>query len=121
MFKMRMLSGQYIQSDNNNSGLLLYIWQSSSRIIRSLGIEALSHPPYIPDLDIYDFWLFPVMKDMLCDKKHGPKEERAVAITKSLREISRDGLEHVFRTWTDRWQNCICCKGRYLIGSSNLL
>ena len=74
--------------------------------ILSLGIETLPHPPYSPDLAICDFWLFPVMKDMLRGKKHQSREELGVSITKVLRGMSRDGLEHVFRTWTDRWQKC---------------
>ena len=81
--------------------------------ILSLGIETPPHPPYSPGLAICDFWLFPVMKDMLREQKHESREEFGVSITKVLRGMSRDGLEHVFCTWTDRWQKCIRSRGRY--------
>ena len=80
---------------------------------RALGIELLPHPPYSPGLAICDFWLFPNMKDVLRGKKYESREELEVAITTTLRGMSRDGLEHVFRSWTERWQKCISSRGKY--------
>ena len=81
---------------------------------RALGIELLPHPPYSPDLAICDFWLFPNMKDVLRGKKYESREELEVAITTTLRGMSRDGLEHVFHSWTERWQKCISSRGKYI-------
>ena len=80
---------------------------------RALGIELLPHPPYIPDSAICDFWLFPNMKDVLRGKKYESREELEVPITTTLRGMSRDGLEHVFCSWTERWQKCISSRGKY--------
>lgn len=82
-------------------------------VIQTLGCENLPHPPYSPDLAICDFWLFPTLKDMLRGKRHESREELGVAVTKALRVMSRDGLQHVFRTWTERWNKCVASGGSY--------
>lgn len=81
--------------------------------IEKLGIELLPHPPYSPDLAICDFWLFPVLKDHLRGQKYESREELGVAVNKVLREMSRDGLHHVFQAWVERWHKCKVAKGRY--------
>lgn len=81
--------------------------------MQRLNIESLPHPPYSPDLAICDFWLFPAMKDMLRGKKHESREELGASITMALRVLSRDGLAHVFQTWTERWKKCIRSGGHY--------
>ena len=35
------------------------------------------------------------------------------AVNKHLREMSRDGLQHVFRSGVERWNKCKLCEGRY--------
>lgn len=78
-----------------------------------LGIELLPHAPYSPDLAICDFWLFPNLKNNLRGQRFESREELWVAMNKTLREMSRDGLQHVFRAWMDRWEKCKRSKGRY--------
>ena len=66
--------------------------------ISDLNIEPLQHPQYIPALVICDFFLFPTVKDHLRGKKFESREELGTAITEALRTVTRDGLQHVFRT-----------------------
>ena len=34
-------------------------------------------------------------------------------MTEALRTVTRDGLKHVFRTWSERWDKCNKAKGSY--------
>ena len=78
-----------------------------------LNIEPLQHPPYSPDLAICDLCPFPTVKDHLLGRKFQSREELGTAITEALRTVTRDGLQHVFRTWVERWGKCIKAKGSY--------
>ena len=73
----------------------------------------LPHPPYSPDLAICDFWLFPNLKNNLRGVKFESREELRYAVDRQLREMSRDGLQHVYAAWIERWSKCIACTGRY--------
>ena len=85
-----------------------------SRVVKQtmsdLNIEPLQHPPYSPDLAICDFFLFPTVKDHLCGRKFESKEEPGTTITEALLAVTRDGLQHVFRMWVERWDKCIKAK-----------
>ena len=89
----------------------------SSRVvldtIKELDIEILPHPPYSPDLAICDFWLFPNLKNKLRGESYESREELRRAIDRYLRDMSSDGLHHVFWAWVERWDKCKLCKGRY--------
>ena len=78
-----------------------------------LYIETLQHPPYSPDLAICDFFLFPTVKDHIHGRKFESREELGTAKTEALRTVTRDGLQHVFCTWVERWDKCIKAKGSY--------
>ena len=77
-----------------------------SRVVKQtmsdLNIEPLQHPPYRPDLAICDFFLFPTVKDHFRGRKFESSEELGTEITEALRTMTRDGLQHVFRTWVER-------------------
>ena len=91
------------------SGILLHHDNApshSSRIVMDTvnKLELLPHPPYSPDLAICDFWLFPNLKNRLRGNKYESRE---------VREMSRDGLQHVCLSWVERWNKCKLCEGRY--------
>ena len=81
--------------------------------IKELDIEILPHPAYSPDLAICDFWLFPNLKNKLRGEKYESGEELRRAVDIYLRDMSPDGLHHVFWAWVERWDKCKLCKGRY--------
>ena len=81
--------------------------------VEKLNVALLPHPPYSPDLAICDFWLFPNLKNNLRGAKFESREELRYAVDRQLREMSRDGLQHVYAAWIERWSKCIACTGRY--------
>ena len=86
------------------SGFILYQDNAPvhvSRVVKltmsDLNIEPLQHPPYSPNLAIYDCFLFPTVKDHLRGRKFESRKELGTAITEALRTVTRDGLQHVFQ------------------------
>jgi [histone H3]-lysine36 N-dimethyltransferase SETMAR len=59
--------------------------QKDGKIVYELGYELVPHPPYSPDLDPSDFFLFADLKRMLVGKKFSTNDE----VTSKLRPISR--------------------------------
>lgn len=102
-------SGFILHQDNNP----VHTSQVVKQTMSDLNIEALQQPPDSQDLAICDFFLFPTVKDHLRGRKFESREELSAAITEALRVVSRDGLQHVFRTWVDRLDKCIQAKGSY--------
>ena len=102
-------SGFILHQDNAPVHVSRVVKQTMSE----LGIESLQHPPYSPDLAICDFFLFPTAKNYLRGKKYESREELGAAITKVLHMVSRDGLQHVFGAWVERWDKCIESRGSY--------
>ena len=102
-------SGFILHQDNAPVHVSRFVTKTMS----DLNIEPLQHPPYSPDLAICDFFLFPTVKDHLRGRKFESIEELGTAITEALRTMTRDGLQHVFRTCVERWDKCIKAKGSY--------
>ena len=86
-----------------------------SRVVKQtmsdLNIEPLQHPSYSPDLAMCDFFLFPTVNDHLRGRKFESREELGTAITESLRTVTRDGLQHVFRTWVEKMRSALKRRG----------
>ena len=102
-------SGFILHQDNAPVHASRFVKQTMS----DLKIEPLQHPPYSPDLAICDFFLFPTVKDNLRGRKLESREELGTAIMEALRTVTSDSLQHVFRTWVERWDKCIKAKGSY--------
>ena len=102
-------SGLILHQDNAP----VHVSRVAKQTMSDLNIEPLQHPPYSPDQAICDFFLFLTVKDHLRGMKFESREELGTAITDALRTVTRDGLQHVFRTWVERWDKCIKAKESY--------
>jgi hypothetical protein len=71
------------------------------------------YPPYSPDIAICDLRLFPTLKDSLNGTKFESREDLMCAVDRQLWEMSCDGLQHVFESWVERWDECKWSMGRY--------
>lgn len=56
----------------------------SDKTLPELGMRALAHPPYSPDLAPSDFYLFPVLKNFLRGKNFATEEELKSAVASFL-------------------------------------
>ena len=99
-------SGFILHQDN----VPVHVSRVVKQTMSDLNIERLPRPPYSPDLAICDFFLFPTVKDHLRGRKIESREVLGTAITEALQTVTRDGLQHVFRTWLERWDTCIKAK-----------
>ena len=75
------------------------------------GISIIKHPPYSPDLAPCDFWLFDLIKNRL--DTHTSVESQKSAITKILKNISKNEYKKTFEKWIERMQLCIDNDGSY--------
>jgi nuclear transport factor 2 (NTF2) superfamily protein len=73
--------------------------------------KRLSHPRYIPDPAITDFFLFGYIKGKLADYQWNTRDELKVAIAEILNGIRRERLRSVFVEWIKRLKWVIKNKG----------
>ncbi|GFX27042.1 histone-lysine N-methyltransferase SETMAR [Trichonephila clavipes] len=83
------------------------------RTMQQSNVEILPYPPYSPDLTPCDFWLFPQLKEPLRGKRFASNKACVKAAEAVLKKLSQNGLLHVFKKWTERWDKCITCHGSY--------
>ena len=117
---------QEISSQRPNSGtqnvLLLHDNASPhktraiTRFLEENKIQVLPHPPYSPDLAPCDFWLFPLLKDRLAEKKFHRIQDLAKAVKSVLNAIPKEDYRKAFSDWLRRLQRCIDVRGEYFEG-----
>jgi hypothetical protein len=67
----------------------------------------VSHPPYLPDISLSDFYLFGRMKSALIGYEIPDKIRLLDTVTGILSNILNDELHVVFRNWIKHIQNLI--------------
>uniref|UniRef100_H3BBU0 Mos1 transposase HTH domain-containing protein n=1 Tax=Latimeria chalumnae TaxID=7897 RepID=H3BBU0_LATCH len=82
--------------------------------IHEYGFEQLNHPPYSPDLDPSDYYLFQHLKAYLCGKRFSNDEELMEATKAWLQEQSKDFYFAGIDSLRDKWSKCIEVKGDYI-------
>ena len=91
-------AGWRLHHDNAQPDLANYIMQF---------LANLTLPPYSPNLAPCDFFLFPPVKTKL----QGIRFENSEAVLKKseaiLKDLTKNGLHHVFEEWQQRCKKCI--------------
>jgi hypothetical protein len=64
----------------------------------------LPHPPYSPDLNPCDFWLFGMLKGILKDGEFHSHDEIEEAITMAWNNLRFDEVQSVFHNWMNRFR-----------------
>ncbi|GFS55666.1 histone-lysine N-methyltransferase SETMAR [Trichonephila clavipes] len=77
-------------------------------------VEILPHPPYSPGLAPGNFCLFPQLKKPLQGKRFASNKACVKDAEAVLKQVSQNGLLHVFKKWIELWDKCITCHGSYL-------
>ncbi len=83
----------------------------TKELFKRLGIKTLPHPPFSPDLAKCDFWLFPNLENHIRGTKFDNRKELMDTVIGYCNMVSKNGLEFVFRKWTERWDKCIKMRG----------
>ena len=72
-----------------------------------MGIKAVAHPPYSPDLAPCDFWLF----HKLIGGCYEPIEEMKKAVTKVIDTLTQEDFHGAFLMLFERYNKCIAAGG----------
>ena len=74
-----------------------------------MGIKTVPQPPYIPDLALYDFCLFPKLR--VC--RYETIEEMKEAVTKVIDSLIQEELHGAFQKLLERYNKYISAGGDY--------
>ena len=81
-------------------------------------ISVVPHPPYSPDLDPADFFLFPKLKTTLKGRLFQTIEEIQENAIRELRAITESAFQEAFQDWKKCCEWCIASRGDYFEGDS---
>ena len=77
-----------------------------------IGIKNVAHPPYCPDVDPCDFWLFPTLRGC----SYETIEEMKEAITKVIDTLTQADFRGPFQELLKRYKKFIATEGHYFEG-----
>jgi hypothetical protein len=78
-------------------------------------IQAITQPPYSPDLTPWNFWLFLRLKTGLKGHCSVPVEEIQQYMTAYPKAVPED-FQWCFQKSQDHWRKCVCVEGQYFKG-----
>lgn len=81
--------------------------------LQELGLEALRHPPYSPDLAPTDYYFFQNSDNFLSGKKFNTREAVQNAFEEFIASHPADFFKKGINKLPLRWQRCIDCMGSY--------
>jgi hypothetical protein len=74
----------------------------------------LQQPPYLPDLALCDFFLFPRLKKVLKGNQFEATEGIKRNLMKTLLGILKEEFAKCFQQWQKRWAKCVAAEGSYV-------
>jgi len=77
-------------------------------------MTVIPHPPYSPDLDRCDFFLFPKLKLRMKGRRFDTIEEIREESQRVLDTVPKRDFEGCFQAWQKRWDRYIRAKGSTL-------
>jgi histone-lysine N-methyltransferase SETMAR len=85
-----------------------------SEFLEENNIAVVPHPPYSPDLAPCDFWLFPILKDLLRGTHYASRNAVGSAIFQCIQRIPQSDFVACFQQWKHRLQRCVDLGGMYV-------
>ena len=82
--------------------------------INEFRFELLSHPPYSPDLESRDFYLFQNLKRWLQEQRFSSNEEVKWETDGYFESFNKSYYKKGIEMLKDRWSKCIELKGDYV-------
>ena len=77
-----------------------------------MGIKTVPQPPYSPDLDLCDFWLFPKLRGC----RYETTEETKEAVMKAIDTLTQEDFHGAFQKMLELYNKCIAAGGDYFEG-----
>ena len=74
-------------------------------------IAVLEQPPYSPDLDPCDFFLFPKLREVIKEICFQDSKVIKTAVTRELRAIPEESFQECVKAWQRRLEKCIRTEG----------
>jgi transposase len=65
-------------------------------------IARAPHPPYSPDLNPCDFWLFGILKQKRKEQVFQSEEQILTAVSESWNELTFEDIQRIFHNWMER-------------------
>ena len=84
--------------------------------LTKMGIKAVPHHPYSPDLAPCDFWLFPKLRSCRCETIEEMKE----AVMKVIDTLTQEDFHMAFQKLLERYK-CIAAGGDYFEGDKSFI
>jgi hypothetical protein len=97
-FRRRMPPAIWVHMDNS-------MCHNGSKVVSKCDkhhIARLPHPPYSPDLNPCDFWLFGMLKGILKDREFYLHDEIEGAITTAWNDLTFNEVQSAFHNWMNR-------------------
>lgn len=66
-------------------------------------LGTLPHPPCSPDMSPRDYYLFPLVKDSLCERRLGDLQELSTVAAEGVRDINKHGLARGLVNFQSAW------------------
>jgi len=80
-------------------------------------IAVMPHPPYSPDLALWDFFLFPKMKLKLKGRRFHTIDEIQAKSQRVLDTLTEKDFQEAFQKWRRRWDRCLHAGGNCFEGN----
>ena len=80
--------------------------------LTKMGIKTVPHPPYSPDLALWDFCLSPKLRGC----RYETIEEMKDAVTKVIDTLTQQDFHRAFQKLLKRYSKCIAAGGAYFEG-----
>ena len=106
----------------NRKGVIFYhdnatphtSWATRQKLLR-LGWEVMLHPPYSPDLEPSDYYLFRSLQNTLNGKIFNDDEVVKSHLVQFFDDKDQKFYERGIMKLPERWQNFIEINGKYII------
>ena len=82
-----------------------------------MGIKTVPHYPYIPDLSLCDFWLFPKLRGCHYERIKEMKE----AVMKIIDTLTKEDFHGALQKLLERYNKCIAAGGDYFEGDKSFM
>jgi hypothetical protein len=87
------------------------------QFLASTNMTVIPHPPYLQDLAICDFFLFPKMKFKLKGRHYDSTEQIQIKLQNVMKKLTQNDFQKCFLSWKSHWNRCISAEGDYFKGN----